>query len=127
VLARFPQARVLLDHMGRPAVADGPPYLDAEPLFELARHKNLVLKLTTHNVRDSRQGKATPETFFARVVKEFGASRIAWGSNYPASEGSLATLLADARAALATLPKEYQEWIFFRTAKTLYYPTLADR
>jgi predicted TIM-barrel fold metal-dependent hydrolase len=127
VLARFPKARVLLDHMGRPAIADGPPYLDAGPLFELARHKNLHLKLTTHNVRESRQGKATPETFFARVVKEFGASRIAWGSNYPASEGSLAALLADARAALASLPKEYQEWIFFRTAKTLYYPTLAER
>jgi L-fuconolactonase len=127
MLARFPQARVLLDHMGRPAIGDGPPYLDADPLFELARHKNLYLKLTTHNVRESRQDKATPATFFARVVKEFGASRVAWGSNYPASEGTLAALLADARAALASLPKEYQEWIFFRTAKTLYYPTLVER
>ena len=127
MLERFPKARVLLDHMGRPSIADGAPYLDAAPLFELARHKNLFLKLTTHNVRESRQGKATPETFFARVVKEFGASRIAWGSNYPASEGTLAALLADAREALASLPKEYQEWIFFRTAKTLYYPALVDR
>jgi L-fuconolactonase len=127
MLTRFPQARVLLDHMGRPAIADGPPYLDAGPLFELARHRNLYLKLTSHNVRESRQGKATPETFFARVVKEFGASRIAWGSNYPATEGTLAALLADARAALASLPGEYQEWILFRTAKTLYYPSLVDR
>jgi L-fuconolactonase len=127
MLTRFPQARVLLDHMGRPAIADGPPYLDAGPLFELARHRNLYLKLTSHNVRESRQGKATPETFFARVVKEFGASRVAWGSNYPASEGALAALLADARAALASLPAEYQEWILFRTAKTLYYPSLVDR
>ena len=127
MLERFPKARVLLDHMGRPSIADGAPYLDAAPLFELARHKNLFLKLTTHNVRESREGKAAPETFFARVVKEFGASRIAWGSNYPASEGTLAALLADAREALASLPKEYQEWIFFRTAKTLYYPALVDR
>ncbi len=120
VLGRYPQAKVLLDHMGRPSIADGPPYLDAEPLLELARHRNLCLKLTTHNVRESRQGKATPETFFARVVKEFGASRICWGSNYPASEGTLAALLADARAALASLPKEYQDSIFFRTAQALY-------
>jgi predicted TIM-barrel fold metal-dependent hydrolase len=126
MLVRFPEARVLLDHMARPAIADGPPYVDAAPLFALARHRNLHLKLTTHNVRESRQGKATPETFFARVVKEFGASRIAWGSNYPASEGTLASLLADARAALASLPQEYQDWIFFRTAKA-FYPTLADR
>ena len=120
MLTRFPRAKVLLDHMGRPSIADGEPYLDAAPLLELARHKNLFLKLTTHNVREARQGKATPETFFARVVKEFGASRIAWGSNYPASEGTLAALLADAREALASLPKEYQEWIFWRTAQTLY-------
>jgi L-fuconolactonase len=126
MLARFPEARVLLDHMARPAIADGPPYLDAEPLFELARYKNLYLKLTTHNVRESRQGKATPGTFFARVVKEFGAARIAWGSNYPASEGTLAAILADARAAVASLPKEYQDSIFFRTAQALY-PALADR
>ncbi len=65
-------------------------------------------------------GKATPATFFARVVKEFGAARICWGSNYPAAEGTLAALLADARDALASLPQEYQDWIFFRTAKALY-------
>lgn len=126
MLDRFPDARVLLDHMARPAIADGPPYLDAESLFELARYRNLHLKLTAHNVREARQGKATPETFFARVVKEFGAARIAWGSNYPAAEGTLAALLAEARAALALLPKEYQDWIFFRTAQTLF-PALADR
>jgi L-fuconolactonase len=120
MLSRFPDARVLLDHMARPEIADGPPYLDAEPLFRLARHKNLYLKLTTHNLRESRRGKATPATFFARVVKEFGAARICWGSNYPAAEGTLAALLADARDALASLPQEYQDWIFFRTAKALY-------
>jgi L-fuconolactonase len=126
MLRRFPDARVLLDHMARPAIADGPPYADAAGLFELARCKNLYLKLTTHNVRESRQGKATAATFFARVVKEFGAARIAWGSNYPAAEGTLAAILADARDALSSLPQEYQDWIFFRTAQTLY-PALADR
>ena len=38
---------------------------------------------------ECRNGKATPETFFPKLVGEFGASRIAWGSNYPASEGPL--------------------------------------
>jgi hypothetical protein len=80
--------------------------------------------LTTHNVRESRAGKATPESFFARVVAEFGASRIAWGSNFPASEGSLPGLLAEARSALAALPNRDRDWIFFRTAQSLY-PALA--
>jgi predicted TIM-barrel fold metal-dependent hydrolase len=120
LLERFPQARIILDHMARPEVDDGPPYAAAASLFALARYKNLFLKLTTHNVRDARKGKATPQSFFERVVDAFGASRIAWGSNYPAAEGTLAGLLADARQALATLPEADREWIFSRTAKSLY-------
>jgi len=126
VLARYPRVKILLDHMARPAIEDGPPYARAQSLFALARHDNVHLKLTTHNLRESRKGKATPETFFPRVVAEFGAPRIAWGSNYPASEGTLAGLLAEARSALASLPSPDRDWIFSRTARSLY-PTLADR
>jgi L-fuconolactonase len=108
MLERFAQARVLLDHMARP-VAD-----DAEPLFALAKYDNLYLKLTTHNVRELPQG------FFARVVKSYGAARIAWGSNYPAAEGPLGALLADAREALAALGATERGWIFSRTAKNFY-------
>ena len=124
LLERFPDARIVLDHMARPEIEEGPPYTAASRLFSLARHKNLFLKLTTHNVREARQGKATPESFFGRVVKEFGASRIVWGSNYPASEGALADLLAEARQALGSLTGTERDWIFFRTAQTLY-PALA--
>lgn len=124
MLERFPQVRIVLDHMARPAIEDGPPYSGAASLFSLARHENLFLKLTTHNVRESRLGKAAPESFFGRVVAEFGASRIAWGSNFPASEGTLAEILAEARAALAALPRADRDWIFSRTAQSLY-PSLA--
>ena len=126
MLGRFPRVRVLLDHMARPATEDGRPYSQAQSLFALARHPNLFLKLTTHNVREARKGKATPESFFARVVAEFGASRIAWGSNFPASEGTLAALLTEARSALATLAEPDREWIFSGTARSLY-PSLASR
>jgi predicted TIM-barrel fold metal-dependent hydrolase len=124
LLVRFPSVRMVLDHMARPQIEDGPPYAAASDLFKLARHKNLFLKLTTHNVRESREGKATPASFFARVVKEFGAPRIAWGSNYPASEGTLSGLLTEAREALASLTDAERDWIFFRSAQTLY-PGLA--
>src|SRR5207247_2693508 len=96
----------------------------AASLFSLARYGNLYLQLTTHSVRESRVGKAAPEGFFARVVEEVGASRVAWGSNFPAYEGSLPGLLAEARAALAALPNRDHDWIFFRTAQSLY-PALA--
>jgi L-fuconolactonase len=98
--------------MARPVVDD------AEPLFALAKYENLYLKLTTHNVRE------LPQSFFARVVKSYGAARIAWGSNYPAAEGALGALLADARAALAAFSAAERDCIFSRTAKS-FYPALA--
>ena len=126
VLERFPKVRIVLDHMARPMLDDGPPYGAASSLFALRLYPKLFLKLTTHNVRESSRGRATPGSFFGRLVEKFGASRIAWGSNYPASEGTLAGVLAEAREALAFLSSEDQDWIFFRTALSLY-PVLAEK
>jgi predicted TIM-barrel fold metal-dependent hydrolase len=114
LLGEFPSARVILDHMARPAPDD------AGSLFSLARYPNLFLKFTTHNVRDAVKANTKPEAFMRRVVDAFGARRIAWGSNYPASEGTLGGLLAEARQAVSALPTDDQEWIFSRTAKSLY-------
>ena len=46
ILERFPRVPVLLDHLARPSLEDGPPYTAAAELFSLARYKNLYLKLT---------------------------------------------------------------------------------
>jgi len=123
---RFPQVRIILDHCARPVLEDGPPYKAAANLFGLARYPSVYLKLTPRIFAEARRGKATPETFFARLVAEFGASRLAWGSNYPSSEGALPALLKTARESLACLPRTDQEWIFAKTAQVLY-PALADR
>jgi L-fuconolactonase len=125
MIERFPNAKIILDHCARPVLNDGPPYAAAQSLFDLAKYPNIHLKLTQRNFTESQSGKATPETFFPKLVSAFGAQRLAWGSNYPASEGSLADLLALARRSLASLPQSDQDWIFARTAQTLY-PALAD-
>lgn len=124
LLERFPTARVILDHFARPALDDGAPYAQAASLFELARFPNLLFKYTTHNVRESAAGASTPQAFARRAVDVFGAGRIAWGSNFPASAGSLASLLGEARAATAELTPAEQAAIFSGTARALY-PALA--
>jgi L-fuconolactonase len=125
VLQRFPRLSVVLDHLARPVQDDGPPYAAANSLWRLARFPGVYLKVTERNFVGASKGKATPDTFFGRLVSEFGASRIAWGSNFPASERSLADLLALAQDALRFLPQPDREWIFSRTAQTLY-PALAN-
>jgi predicted TIM-barrel fold metal-dependent hydrolase len=122
---RFPDVRIVLDHCARPELADGPPYDAAASLFALASCANIYLKLTPRIFAEARRGKASPETFFPRLVSSFGASRLAWGSNYPSSEGTLPQLLATARDSLKCLAAGDRDWIFARTAQSLY-PALAD-
>ncbi len=124
LLKRFPRVRVILDHCARSTFEDGPPYAAASGLFSLADFPNVYLKVTQRNFLGSKAGKATPETVFGRLIADFGASRIAWGSNYPASEGTLSDLLKLAQDTLGFLGQGDREWIFARTAKALY-PALA--
>jgi len=122
---RFPDVPIILDHLGRPDVTDGPPYVNAQSLFDLAPIESIYLKLTPRIMGDSKKGAATPETLFPRIVEVFGAERLAWGSNFPTSPGTLAEIKATAEDRLSSLGDEDRAWIFARTAQKLY-PALAD-
>jgi predicted TIM-barrel fold metal-dependent hydrolase len=126
MLERFPKVCVILDHLAKPTLSDGPPYTGATDVFRLADYKNLYLKLTPRTVAEAQNGKASHATFFPLLVSRFGASRIGWGSNYPASEGTLAELLKVSQTALSVLSVEDRDWIFAGTALTLY-PVLAGK
>jgi len=117
---RFPKVRIVLDHLGRPDISDGPPYKKASSLFGLAPFENIFLKLTPRIVGDVQREPASAETFFPRLVAVFGSDRLAWGSNFPASAGKLADNLAKARKSLACLAAEDQAWVFGKTAQRLY-------
>ncbi len=125
MIERFPKVKIILDHMARPTLDDGPPYAAAASLFGLARYPSVYLKLTKRNFEQASSGEATPETFFRKLVGEFGAERLSWGSNYPSSEGTLPDILKLAQKTLAVLPQQDQDWIFAKTAQVLY-PALKD-
>lgn len=120
VLQQFPTVSFILDHVGGADFSDGPPYNAAAPLWQLARYPNLYLKIASRNYSDSRKGRATPETLFPKIVAEFGSNRIAWGSNYPASAGTLTELLTLAKDTVACLPQRDQDQLFGLTALSLY-------
>jgi predicted TIM-barrel fold metal-dependent hydrolase len=126
IMDKFPKVTIILDHLSRAPFADGPPYGEAAELFALAKYQQVFLKITPINVSPKSWGKGTPETFFGKVIEIFGASRIAWGSNFPNSVGTLSEILGAARRAFSFAKDSDQEWIFGKTAKTLY-PSLADR
>lgn len=120
MIERFPETRIVLDHLARPSLEDGPPYAAAAGLFALATYPSLHLKLTPRTFVEARKGRATPKSFFPLLVSRFGAHRIAWGSNFPASQGTLPEILQLSRESLSMLGAADREWIFSKTALTLY-------
>jgi L-fuconolactonase len=121
---RFPKVPIILDHLARPDPTDGPPYANAQGLWELADIPSIYLKLTPRIMGDCTKGAADAASWFGKVVETFGASRLAWGSNYPTSPGTLAEIRATAESRLSSLSADERAWIFGGTARTLY-PHLA--
>ena len=124
LIDRFPKVRIILDHLARSTLVDGPPFAADQEFFALARYPNVYLKLTPINVSPKDWGKAAPATFFGALIEAYSANRVAWGSNFPATEGSLKEFLGKARQALSFASAADREWIFGKTALVLY-PSLA--
>ena len=120
LIGKFPRATIILDHLASPDARDGAPYKAAQPLFDLAAHRNVYLKVTIRNIRMIAEGGGPFEPFFRKVVDTFGADRIAWGSNYPTSDTSLKKIVDESLAALSFLNETEQDWIFRGTAEQLY-------
>ncbi len=125
LMERFPNVRIILDHLARPSLVGGPPFAADKDFFDLARYRQVFLKVTPINISPKEWGKATPESFFGAVIDVFGASRIAWGSNFPATAGPLSRILQQAQTAFGFASASDRAWIFGRTAQALY-PRLAD-
>ena len=125
ILKAFPTVQLVIDHLGRPRIADGPPYEAAASYFELAEFPNLFLKYTRSGLDSMVKEKADPASFMTRLVSVFGADRIAWGSNYLSAPGSLQEIINSAKEACVDLSNEDRRWIFAATAQRLY-PDLSD-
>jgi L-fuconolactonase len=120
VMDKFPKVTIILDHLSRTPVEDGPPYAGASDFLALAKYKQVYLKITPINVTPKSWGKGTPETFFGKIIDTFGADRIGWGSNFPNSVGTLKEILTAAQKAFSFAKSSDQDWIFGKTALQLY-------
>jgi L-fuconolactonase len=124
LLERFPSVTVALEHMGTPNLSGGPPYDEVQPLFDLARFPNCYVKFSTVSIYAAMAARSTSAEFFRRLVDRFGARRLIWGSNFPATyDRSLKQQLELAQEQLSFLQVEEQRWIFGETALSLW-PTL---
>ena len=69
----------------------------------------------------SAKRKEHAQGLFIRLVDDFGARRLMWGSNFPATyDRRLKDQFDLAWQELSFLPQDYQRWIFGETALTLW-------
>jgi predicted TIM-barrel fold metal-dependent hydrolase len=79
------------------------------------------LKFSSVNLYAASRGKSNVTEFFSRLLDCFGASRIMWGSNFPATnDRSLKEQYDLARNELSFVPEADQRRLFGETALSLW-------
>jgi predicted TIM-barrel fold metal-dependent hydrolase len=81
--AQAPDLPMALDHCGFTDFSDGPPFVGAAPLFALAAHPNVRLKVTTTFLEPALAAGVDPADVLEALVDRFGVERLMWGSDYP--------------------------------------------
>lgn len=120
VLARHPGLVLVLDHAARPNLTGGYPYPEAGDVFALAAFPEIYLKLTSNTFRRAAEHPGGPCKLVRRLADVFGAERMAWGSNFPATQGSFPELRGRAEDAVVELSSDEQCAFFGETAGRIY-------
>ena len=122
VLERFADLPLALDHLGLPRLDDGPDFEKEQPLFDLARFPNFYGKFSSWTIAAAaKNGKRGCAESFRRLIDTFGAHRLMWGSNFPASnDRSYRGFVEFAQEQLSVLLPDEKRWLFGETALRMW-------
>jgi L-fuconolactonase len=119
-LAAHPTARLVVTHLGNPQLQEG--HLVDTELLRLVELERVFVQLSGLS-----QFSEYPHTglhdFIRAIIREFGAARIYWGSNYPVcgDEAAYRRDLHQVTSGEWELTPEQIEWITGRTAEQLWF------
>lgn len=130
VLQRHPKLKVVLGSgtITAAGIAAGPPnYGESESMIKLASNPNVVaVKFTTGITEGNRSGARRTEGLLPVLASTFGADRMLWGTNFPATrpydgvKSPYKVLVDEAREVISCLTEEEQRWAFGDTAAKVY-------
>jgi L-fuconolactonase len=122
--AACPEARIVLDHLGKPDLADRDPAAWRRDVARLAALPNVACKVSVVVQRpgDAPLTAAAAAPFVEHVIERFGWDRVLFGSNWPVS-----TVVVGYRAWVELLHRllagsraEHLDALFSGTARRLY-------
>ncbi|MEE2658913.1 MAG: amidohydrolase family protein [Candidatus Latescibacterota bacterium] len=124
IIARFPEVKVVLDHIGGAPLdaSDESRRLFAQVLG-MAEHGNLFIKFTPQGHKSQQPfPHADIHDHYRQLWQAFGRERCMWGTNFPGILGSTGyqpslDLFGD---HLDFLSDQDKEWLFARTAREVW-------
>jgi predicted TIM-barrel fold metal-dependent hydrolase len=120
LVPRFPQARVVLDHVAWPDPAGAPDFGIDGAHRELASLKNIYYKFTTINI-DLLTAANLPATDTLRhVVDLYGADHVLWGSDIGNSAGTYPEMVHKMLTAALPLTRAEQQRVLHDTGRAVY-------
>lgn len=121
--ARYPDLGMVLDHGGKPDIANGAFASWADRIDALVRHANVYCKLSglwTEAGPDI--GIEAIRPYAAHLLAAFGPDRVMWGSDWPVVElaGAYVDWFGQAESLLAGLDETDREKVFGGNAARFY-------
>jgi L-fuconolactonase len=116
---RFPNLRVVLDHMLEPEVEDDNYGFD-ERFVPLAAEPNIFFKFTSINLDIYRETDTPADQVLRRAVDMFGADRIMWGSDIGTSSGTYQDMVQRILDATALLTDAQRHAVLYETGKKVF-------
>lgn len=121
LLQKYSGLTVILDHAGRPQLyQDSTPYPEQEGFPALRETGRVFIKLTPPAVLRAEREAGSAAPLVRTLIRDFGAAQVMWGSNFPASAGSLSDLAALVNDQLPPLTTTEHELIAGGTAARVY-------
>jgi L-fuconolactonase len=112
-VARFPEHRLVLDHIGKPAIAKGELEPWASSIRKLGKFENLYCKVSGMVTEADWSGwkKADFALYLEIVLESFGPRRLLFGSDWPvatlaASYEEVVEIVADFLEPLSSMEKD---------------------
>ncbi len=123
--AKFPETRVVIDHLARLGM-DGPVRnADLSALCDLARYKHVYVKVSAFYALGKKLYPYEDLAGMIRQVRDaFGASRLMWGSDSPFQEqngNTYAGSIELVRDRLDFLTPDDRKWMLRKTAEELFF------
>ncbi len=123
IVAHYPSVKVVLDHLGGAPIREEPPYPLLQNVLDFAKYPNVYVKFTPQAGKSNEDYPlADTHHIYERIYDTFGPQRLMWGTDFPHIFRNIGYQngLDLFREHLQFLTSEDQEWLFSKTALSIW-------